>query len=312
MIVDEVPRSFGRGTVRVCSRCNQRDKKQSSLVLWIVALDRPALLNAFNDDMYLDLVDLLQASSLDNSVAGIVFSGMGSYFSSGADLRQVRNKIGKQQLDMWNAPAGLFMRAVICYDKILAAAVHGPAVGIGVTLLPHCDLVWCHQDCTFQVPFQRLALVPELSSSVTFPALMGTLNANEMLLLGRVIDADTAKNYNLVSRVIPKVGNDLNEGYDPFHPQSLTSQLCCEIHGKLLRLPCSMNTVYEFISLIRHGKPWVDGRNSTSRQQVLLDVCAAELSRLDARFDAGEVATAVNALRIGSDRDKAVNITSKL
>jgi enoyl-CoA hydratase/carnithine racemase len=87
MIVDEVPRSFGRGTVRVCSRCNQRDKQQSasSLVLWIVALDRPALLNAFNDEMYLDLLDLLQASFLDSSVAGIVFSGMGSYFSSRAD-----------------------------------------------------------------------------------------------------------------------------------------------------------------------------------------------------------------------------------
>lgn len=93
------------------------------------------------------------------------------------------------------------MMAVLRFPKILVAAVNGPAVGIGVTLLPHCDLVYSSASATFWVPFLRIAVVPEFGSSLTFPRIMGQAVAGDMLLNSRILTSDEALQWGLVSEL---------------------------------------------------------------------------------------------------------------
>ena len=144
------PSRYGRGTLTV-SRCEQ---------ILLVALDRTNVKNAFNDDMYLDLVDVLHQVEQDDSLVAIVLTGRGSYFSSGADLKALQQG-GQQAMSdksVLERPTGRFMMTLLQFPKLFAAAVNGPAVGIGVTLLMHCDIVLCSDKATFWAPFTRLAL----------------------------------------------------------------------------------------------------------------------------------------------------------
>ena len=248
-------------------------------------------MNAFNDSLYEDLIDLMSSTSTDESVAALVLTGMGPYFSSGADLKGGRFEPqagGRRTLEK---PAGRFMMAIISYPKILAAAVQGPTVGIGATLLMHCDLVHFSSRATFWAPFSRLALVPELCSSVTFREAMGVAKANELLLLGRKIDAKTALEWNICSRVVE--GCDMD---DPFDPKSLASKLCTELDRKLLSLPLGDRTGRFFCELMKGG----------SHRQRMREVCRQELLKLDERFDTGHVREAARKLQIGSKNKKEI------
>lgn len=115
--------------------------------------------NAFSDDLYLDLIDVMAEVAADSSLAVLVMTGTGSYFSSGADLKgtSMLNDDGTDR-DTLSIPPGRFMMSIITFPKILCAAVNGPAVGIGVTLLLHCDLCYCTETATLWAPFTRLAL----------------------------------------------------------------------------------------------------------------------------------------------------------
>jgi enoyl-CoA hydratase/carnithine racemase len=125
----------------------------------IVALSRPRVKNAFSDDLYLDLIDVLQDTAADDTLSAIVLTGCGNYFSSGADLKQgtFLPEDGSRR-DTLNLPAGRFMMSLLAFPKLIGVAVNGPAVGIGVTLLLHCDLCHCTDKATFWIPFTRLAL----------------------------------------------------------------------------------------------------------------------------------------------------------
>lgn len=200
----------------------------------IVALSRPRVKNAFSDDLYLDLIDVLLETAGDESVSAVILTGDGSYFSSGADLNgNFMPEDDGGTRDTLNKPAGRFMMALLTYPKLIAAAVQGPAVGIGVTLLLHCDLCYCTPQASFWAPFTRLALVPEFCSSVTFLESMGMAKTNDLLLLGRKIDAETAVQWNLCSRIV----NDCHGGDDPFHSNSLANYMSREIDERLLTLP---------------------------------------------------------------------------
>jgi enoyl-CoA hydratase/carnithine racemase len=276
------PEPSTRGTLSIC----RRGKKASIL---LVALNRPHVRNAMNDDVYEDLIEVLRSSAQDPSVSAVVLTGTGSYFSSGADLTGGTFTAEAQGRQTLHKPAGRFMMEVIGYPKILAAAVNGPAVGIGMTTLFHCDLVYCSSKATFWAPFTRLALIPELCSSVTFMAAMGLPKANEMLLLGKKIDAKTAVDWNISSRVV----QDVDLSGDPCHPKSLASFMCNEINSLLLSLPMGDKTASYFVSMMRG-----------SRRKHLQSVCYEELLNLDERFDSGHAAEAARALRIGSKAQK--------
>jgi peroxisomal 3,2-trans-enoyl-CoA isomerase len=277
------PTSFGRGTVSI--------QKVSSVL--IVALDRPKVKNAFNDHLYLDLIACMDLVVADDTFSGIVLTGTGDFFSSGADLSSNFLAEDGGPRNTLNIPPGQFMMALISFPKLICAAVNGPTVGIGVTLLFHCDLVWCTRACTMWAPFTRLALVPELCSSVTFTECMGLSKANEMLLLGRKIDADTAVHWNIASRMV----EDCN-ATDPFQSNSLAMLLAREIDTQLLQLPRGHQTAQVFCNLIRGP-----------RMARLQQVCREELVRLDGRMNSGECLEAAKQLNIGK---RSQRNTSKL
>lgn len=255
--------SFGT-TLRV-----KRVGSQNSIIL--CALNRPQVKNAFNDDQYKDLTKLLVAVECDKSAQAIVLTGTGSYFSSGADLTSFDLESEAKTQDK---PSGIFMLQLIHFPKVFCAAVNGPAIGIGVTLLLHCDLVYCTQNATFWTPFTRIALVPEFCSSVLFPETMGLANANEMLLMGRQIDAEQALRYNIIGRIIHECDSTL----DPFSKDSIASFTCRDIDEQLLSLCHGDKTSRIFVSMVR-------GR----RRQALEMVCKNELKAIDERIEKGEV-----------------------
>jgi peroxisomal 3,2-trans-enoyl-CoA isomerase len=272
----KMPIPYGRGTIQIC-RCG------SKASILIVAMDRPRFKNAFSDDLYSDLVDVMNEVASEESLAAMILTGIGSYFSSGADLKGTNfmAEDGSSR-DTLHLPAGKFMMALLEFPKIICAAVNGPAVGIGVTLLFHCDLCYCSERATFWAPFTRLALVPELCSSATFLETMGLSKANELLLLGRKIDAKTAVDWNICSQISPGSTCD-----NPFHPASTAHHLARELDERLLGLPLGQKTGEIFVKFVRG-----------QRKARLQRICREELTKLDERFNSGEVLEAFTQLPI--------------
>ncbi len=281
--------SSARGTLKFCRR-----GPKGSIVL--AALHRPTVKNAVNDDVYEDLIDLLYETERDSSISALVLTGSGSYFSSGADLKHQNFMPEPKGRNSKHKPVGRFMTKIISYPKLLAAAVNGPAVGIGVTLLFHCDLVWCTTTATFWTPFSRIALVPELCSSTTFPNRMGLAKANEFFLLGTKIDASTALQWNICSRIV----QDVDLSGDPFHSLSLANQMAQQIDQQLLSLPLGDQTAQLFVSMVR-------GRQQ-QQQQHLQSTCQQELALMDQRFDSGQVAEAVSYLALDSTKRNEISL----
>ena len=164
-----------------------------------IRLSRPAKRNALTAAMYASMADAMAQAEADPSIRAVVFSGEGQVFCAGNDLADfVSNRPSGD-----DAPVQRFIRALASARKVLVAAVHGQAIGIGTTMLLHCDFVLAEPDAVLQMPFVDLALVPEAGSSLLVPNLMGQRRAAELLLLGEAIDATRAEQLGLVNRVVP-------------------------------------------------------------------------------------------------------------
>lgn len=160
-------------------------------------LDRPDKKNALTASMYRIMTATLADASRRSDIGAIIFSGEGDAFCAGNDLK-----------DFMAGPQGgeaafAFIRALAGFDKPLVAAVQGLAVGIGTTMLFHCDLVYAAPDARFIMPFVNLGLVPEAGSSLLAPATMGHAKAAAMLLLGEPLDAQAADRAGLITAIIP-------------------------------------------------------------------------------------------------------------
>lgn len=161
-------------------------------------LNRPEKRNALTLAMYDVLWDSIVRAEADDSVKVILVSGAGSNFTAGNDLADfLRGSVEDQERG-----ALRFVRLLPKIHKILIAAVHGSTVGIGVTMLLHCDLVVAARNTRLSLPFVKLGLVPEAASSLLLPRLIGYPRAAELLLLGTPIDAGTAHEWGLVNRVV--------------------------------------------------------------------------------------------------------------
>lgn len=258
----------------------------------LTSLNRPRVKNAFNDEQYMDLVNLLHSAQKDDSIHAIVLTGTGNYFSSGADLSDMDFESEKNMIDK---PAGLFMMALLSFPKVFVAAVNGPAVGIGVTLLMHCDLVYCTPNSTFWVPFTRIALVPEFCSSVTFVESSGLGRANELLLLGKRIDAKRAVNDRIVCDIIPDcdvIGGD-GGGGDAFAVDSIGSKVCHDLDERLFQICHGDKTSAIFVSMIR---------NRAERRERMETICREELVELDERLKSGDVLEAAMQLNLSKSK----------
>ena len=162
-----------------------------------IRFDRPDKKNAITAAMYASLRDALLGCAVEDSVRVVLFTAAGDSFTAGNDLADFAAPRGDDL-----AVTG-FLHAIAAAPKPLIAAVRGNAVGVGTTLLLHCDLVVAAPSARFQVPFVNLGLVPEAASSLLLPRLIGHQRASAMVLLGEALDADTALGVGLVNRVVP-------------------------------------------------------------------------------------------------------------
>jgi len=168
-----------------------------------VTLARPDKKNAITQAMYSVLAEATNQARTDDAVRVLLFRSEGDSFSAGndiADFIAIGSAGGGQVTD---APVFQFLRSLATLDKPAVAAVRGRAVGIGLTLLLHCDLVVVAEDALLSVPFVNLALAPEAASSLLLPAVIGHQRAFEMFALGEAIDGPTALAWGLANRCVP-------------------------------------------------------------------------------------------------------------
>jgi enoyl-CoA hydratase/carnithine racemase len=155
--------------------------------------------NSITGAMYAAMAEALAQATADPAVRVVVFQGHESIFSAGNDIGDFLNQPPSTQ----ESPVFRFLRGIATFEKPLIAAVAGPAVGIGTTMLFHCDLVYAGDNAAFSMPFVNLGLCPEAASSLLAPRMFGYHRAAEALLMGEPFFAEAAQEVGLVNRVVP-------------------------------------------------------------------------------------------------------------
>jgi enoyl-CoA hydratase/carnithine racemase len=164
-----------------------------------ITLNRLDRKNSITSAMYGAMADSLASAQEDASVRVVVLQGHETVFSAGNDIGDFLNKPPAGM----DSPVFRFLRGIATFPKPLLAAVCGPAVGIGTTMLLHCDLVYAGDNAAFSLPFVNLGLVPEAASSLLVPQMLGYHRAAEALMLGEPFMAEAALEVGLVNRVLP-------------------------------------------------------------------------------------------------------------
>lgn len=163
-----------------------------------IVIDRPAKKNALTVAMYEALSDALARAEEDDGILSVVIASEGGVFSAGNDLQDfmAQPPLGP------DAPVMRFLAALAGCTKVVCAAIQGPAVGVGATMLLHCDHVAAARSASIQFSFVKMALVPEAGSSLLLPRFVGPLKAAELMLTGDAVPAEEAERLGLVSRVV--------------------------------------------------------------------------------------------------------------
>jgi enoyl-CoA hydratase/carnithine racemase len=164
-----------------------------------LTLNRLARKNSITAAMYAALADAVARAREDASVRVLLVQGHETVFCAGNDIGDFLNQPPAGE----ESPVFRFLHAIASFPKPLVAAVCGPAVGIGTTMLFHCDLVYAGDNAAFSMPFVNLGLCPEAASSLLVPQLLGYHRAAEALLLGEPFMAEAALEVGLVNRVLP-------------------------------------------------------------------------------------------------------------
>jgi enoyl-CoA hydratase/carnithine racemase len=165
---------------------------------WVeLHLNRADKKNALTGAMYASLAAALIDADADPKVRSIILAGHGPAFCAGNDLQDFLTTPLDETSPVWS-----FLKAIATAQKPLIAAVQGPAVGVGATMLLHCDYVVAAPSAALQFSFAKMALVPEAASSLLLPHVVGHLKASELMLLGDSVPADEAQRLGLVNRVV--------------------------------------------------------------------------------------------------------------
>jgi enoyl-CoA hydratase/carnithine racemase len=160
-----------------------------------IRLNRPAKKNAINSAMYAAMNAALGRAREDADIRVVLFVGSETCFTSGNDIEDFLNP--------GSGAGGEFIKTLPRVEKPMVAAVAGPAVGIGTTLLLHCDLVYASENAYLKLPFVDLGIVPEAGSSLLLPRIIGHQRACQALLLGETLKADLACTWGLINEVVP-------------------------------------------------------------------------------------------------------------
>ncbi|CAM5211628.1 enoyl-CoA hydratase [Alishewanella longhuensis] len=163
-----------------------------------LSMHRPEKKNALNLQMYRQLTAALQQAQHDGEIRVVVLQGSAECFTSGNDLKDF---LAAGELNAEH-PVVQFLYAVSAFPKPVVAAVAGLAIGIGTTVLLHCDLVYATADCRFQMPFTLLGLCPEAASSLLLPQIAGYQRAAQYLLLAEPFSAAQAAHFGLVNEIV--------------------------------------------------------------------------------------------------------------
>ena len=165
-----------------------------------IEINRPEKKNALTAAMYQAMADAIKAAETDGKVRVVLIHGKMDLFTAGNDLQDFLDNPPRDD----NRPVFQFLYGISQAQKPIVAAVAGAAVGIGTTMLLHCDLVYAAPNARLQLPFVNLGLVPEAGSSLLLPALAGYQRAAELLLLGEPFSAQKGKEIGLVTEVVPE------------------------------------------------------------------------------------------------------------
>jgi len=232
-----------------------------------LSLNRPEKKNALTSAMYVALHQQLELARTDSSVRVVVLKGEGGIFTSGNDLLDFRRTL-ESGIAISETSALRFMHALLDFPKPVVASVEGMAIGIGATLLLHCDLVVAADNSRFHLPFLQLGLVPEYASSYLLPRLAGRAKASRYLMLCEPFDAHTAHELGLVSHVCKAAELDATTN-------AITSQLAA--------LPAAA---------LRASKALI---NNEERKKMLAEVMQRELAAFTTGLASPEHAEAVKA-----------------
>lgn len=162
-------------------------------------LYRPEKMNALNFEMYQELADTIVLIDNEPEVKVLILTGSQGHFTSGNDLADFMQSLKSLKADM---PVLHFMKALKNFSKPVIAAVEGHAIGIGTTLLLHCDFIYVSETTTFKLPFVSLGLCPEYGSSLLLPAMVGHVKASEWMLLGKFFSAQDALTAGMINCIV--------------------------------------------------------------------------------------------------------------
>jgi enoyl-CoA hydratase/carnithine racemase len=168
-----------------------------------IEIARPEKKNALTVAMYQAMADALVAAKADAAVRAVLITGQPGIFTSGNDVEDFMSRPPSEGSDRMDSPVFKFMHALIDCDKPVVAAVTGAAIGIGTTLLLHCDFVYVSDEARLAMPFVALGLVPEFAASLLVPQLMGHRRAAEKLLLGEHFTPEQAVECGIANAVLP-------------------------------------------------------------------------------------------------------------
>ena len=162
-----------------------------------ISLDRPEKMNALTRDMYADLARALNEAAGDFGVRAVILTSAGDHFTAGNDIKDFLELPPTSE----DSTVKLFLDAILEFPKPLLAAVKGNAIGVGTTMLLHCDVVVADPRTSFSMPFVSLGLVPEAGSSLLFPALVGYQRAAKIFMTGESFSAESAQEMGLVAEI---------------------------------------------------------------------------------------------------------------
>lgn len=166
-----------------------------------IRMNRADKKNAITTAMYQGITAALKQAGADTSVRVVLITGSADCFSSGNDLADF---LQNTPTDATDSPVMQFMATMSQFAKPIVAAVNGLAIGVGTTLLLHCDLVYAATGARFQLPFTNIGICPEFGSTLLIPAMLGHQRAAELLMLGEPFDAQKAKDAGIVNAVLPE------------------------------------------------------------------------------------------------------------
>lgn len=239
------------------------EKKDHVLTVRINRLDRK---NALTHDMYTALGDAIERARDDSDIRCILYTGSDECFTAGNDLGDFAAGLPGEFED---TPVGRFLLLLATTNKPIVAAVNGPAVGIGTTMLLHCDMVFAGTNTRFQMPFATLGLCPEGGSSLLLPAWLGRVRAAELLMLGGAFSADDALRLGLINRVC-----------EPAHTETTAREACAQLAAQP---PAAVRATRELLN--------------RATGDVLKTTMLAEGKLFAQRLKSPENAEAINAFR---------------